>query len=72
MTSYQCHLKWLFHVLKNHRFQLLQKPFISMILKNLHKKPPSALKMAGYLIFQIFDEYRNWLIESIENHGYES
>jgi hypothetical protein len=43
-----------------------------MILKNLHKKPPSALKMAGYLIFQIFDEYRNWLIESIENHGYES
>jgi hypothetical protein len=70
MTSYQCHLKWLFDILKNHRFQLLQKPFISMILKNLHKKPSSI--MAGYLIFQISDKYRNWLIEFIENHGYES
>jgi hypothetical protein len=41
-----------------------------MILKNLHKKPSSI--MAGYLIFQISDKYRNWLIEFIENHGYES
>jgi hypothetical protein len=70
MTSYRCHLKWLFDVLKNHWFQLLQKPFISMILKNLHKKTLSI--MAGYLIFQIFYKYWNWLIESIENHGYES
>jgi hypothetical protein len=41
-----------------------------MILKNLHKKTLSI--MAGCLIFQIFDKYQNWLIESIENHGYES
>ncbi len=40
----------------------------------IFKEPPQKTLsiVAGYLIFQIFDKYQNWLIEFIENHGYES
>jgi hypothetical protein len=55
-----------------------EEPSVPVTSKTFHfydfKEPPQKTLsiMAGYLIFQIFYEYRNWLIESIENHGYES
>jgi hypothetical protein len=46
----------------------LQEPFIFYFL--FFERTLSI--MAGYSIFQISDKYQNWLIEFIENHGYES